>query len=50
MEDDTVIDSYMNREYEINQIEWIEYGRLQSTHEGCSPVNVRVPEGYDTLR
>ena len=37
MEDDTVIDSYMNGEYEVNQIEWIEYGRLQSTHEGCSP-------------
>ena len=45
MEDDTIIDSYMNREYEINQIEWIEYGGLQSTYEGCSPVNVRIPEG-----
>jgi len=46
MEDDTVIDSYMNGEYEINQIEWIEYGRLQSTHKGSSTVNVRIPEGY----
>ena len=50
MEDDTVIDSYMNREYEINQIEWIEYGRLQSTYEGCSIVNVRIPEGYYPFR
>jgi len=46
MEDDTIIDSYMNREYEINQIEWIKYGGLQSTYKGCSAVNVRIPEGY----
>lgn len=46
MEDDTVVDSYMNREYEINQIEWIEYSGLQSAYEGCSAVNVRIPEGY----
>jgi hypothetical protein len=46
MENDTVIDSYINREYEVNQIERIKYGRLQSAYEGCSAVNVRIPEGY----
>ena len=45
MEDDAVIDSYMNREYQINQIEWVKYGGLQSAYEGGSPVNVRIPEG-----
>ncbi len=50
MEDDAVIDGYMNREYKKYQIERIEYGRLQSTHEGCPSVNIRVPEGQNTFR
>jgi len=39
----------MNREYQINQIEWIKYGGLQSTYEGCSAVNVWIPEGQNTF-
>ncbi|OHB34544.1 MAG: hypothetical protein A2Y08_04300 [Planctomycetes bacterium GWA2_40_7] len=50
MEYDAIIDSYMNREYEIHQIEWIEYGGLQSTHEGRPSVNIRVPKGKNTFR
>jgi hypothetical protein len=44
MEDDTVVDSYMNRENQVYQIERIEYGGLQSTHKGCSAVNIWIPK------
>jgi len=50
MQDDAIIDGYVNREYKIDQIGRIKYGRLQSTNEGCPSVNVRIPEGQNTFR
>jgi hypothetical protein len=49
MEDNAVVDGYINREYKKDQVERVKYGRLYTPDKRGSTVNIWIPEGYCPL-